>query len=395
MKQNKSALYLLMFNMFITMLGIGIIIPVMPSYLAEFGVAGKVLGFLIAGFALAQFLFSPIAGDLSDRYGRKPFIVSGLFIYALSQILFGIADEVWVLFLSRFLSGFGAALIAPPIMAFVADITTFEERGKGMGMLGAAMSLGFMVGPGFGGFLAEVNLTFPFFLAGGISIAAAIVSIFMLPNVKPAPVTAKRENLVKQLARSVKTNYFVLLIIIFTFSFGIANFQSTLSLLLDHKFNYSPTDIAVILTVGGFIGAVLQMFVVEKLFNKFGEMNVILVNLLLAAISMLLVVFVSGFFVVLTVATLFSIATTFIRPAVNTLVSKFAGAEQGFAAGMNNAYMSLGNMVGPALAGTLFDYNMNFPYYLGTAILLSCLVLAYVWAARSNPQLLRRTKDNN
>ena len=395
MKQNKSALYLLMFNMFITMLGIGIIIPVMPSYLAEFGVAGKVLGFLIAGFALAQFLFSPITGDLSDRYGRKPFIVSGLFIYALSQILFGIADEVWVLFLSRFLSGFGAALIAPPIMAFVADITTFEERGKGMGMLGAAMSLGFMVGPGFGGFLAEVNLTFPFFLAGGISIAAAIVSIFMLPNVKPAPVTAKRENLVKQLARSVKTSYFVLLIIIFTFSFGISNFQSTLSLLLDHKFNYSPTDIAIILTVGGFIGAVLQMFVVQKLFEKFGEMNVILVNLLLAAITMLLVVFVSGFFVVLTVATLFSIATTFIRPAVNTLVSKFAGAEQGFAAGMNNAYMSLGNMIGPALAGTLFDYNMNLPYYLGTTILLSCLVLAYVWSARSNPQLLRRTKDNN
>jgi MFS transporter, DHA1 family, multidrug resistance protein len=212
----------------------------------------------------------------------------------------------------------------------------------------------------------------------------------MLPNVKPAPASTKRENLAKQLARSVKTSYFVLLIIIFTFSFGIANFQATLSLLLDQKFNYTPTDIAIILTVGGFVGVVLQMFVVEKLFKKFGEMNVILVNLLLAAVTMLLVVFVSGFFIVLTVATLFSIATTFIRPAVNTLVSKFAGAEQGFAAGMNNAYMSLGNMVGPALAGMLFDYNMNFPYYLGTAILLGCLVLAYVWALKSNPQLLRK-----
>lgn len=390
MKQNKTALYLLMFNMFITMLGIGIIIPVMPSYLAEFGVAGQVLGFLIAGFALAQFLFSPIAGDLSDRYGRKPFIITGLIIYAISQILFGLADAVWVLFLSRFLSGFGAALIAPPIMAYVADITTYEERGKGMGMLGAAMSLGFMVGPGFGGFLANVNLTFPFFLAGAISIIAAIVTIFMLPSVKPAPVSTKRENLVKQLARSVKTSYFVLLIIIFTFSFGIANFQSTLSLLLDHKFNYTPTDIAVILTVGGFVGVILQMFVIEKLFKKFGEMKVILYSLLLAAVTMLLVVFVSGFFIVLLVATLFSVATTFIRPAVNTLVSKFAGAEQGFAAGMNNAYMSLGNMIGPAIAGTLFDYNMNFPYYLGTAILLGCLVLAYVWASKSNPQLLQK-----
>lgn len=389
MKANKTALYLLMFNMFITMLGIGIIIPVMPSYLAMFNVGGQVLGFLVAGFALAQFLFSPIAGDLSDRYGRKPFIVAGLIIYAFSQVLFGFADAVWVLFLSRFLGGFGAALIAPPIMAYVADITTHEERGKGMGMLGASMSLGFMVGPGFGGFLANINLTFPFYLAGAIAFAAAILTIFMLPSVKPAPVTKIRENIAKQLVRSVKTEYFVFLIIIFIFSFGIANFQSTFSIYLDNKFNYTPTDIAIILTIGGFIGVILQMFVIEKLFKHFGEMKVILVNLLLAALMMLLMIYISGFYVILLVATLFSVATTFIRPAVNTLVSKLAGAEQGFAAGMNNAYMSLGNMVGPALAGTLFDYNMDAPYILGATILVGCFILSFVWSKKYKPQLLQ------
>ncbi len=389
MKTNKTALYLLMFNMFITMLGIGIIIPVMPSYLAIFGVGGQVLGFLVAGFALAQFLFSPIAGDLSDRYGRKPFIIAGLIIYAFSQVLFGFADAVWVLFLSRFLGGFGAALIAPPIMAYVADITTHEERGKGMGMLGASMSLGFMVGPGFGGFLATINLTFPFYLAGAIAFAAAILTIFMLPSVKPAPVTKIRENIAKQLVRSVKTEYFVFLIIIFIFSFGIANFQATFSIYLDEKFNYTPTDIAIILTIGGFIGVILQMFVIEKLFKRFGEMKVILVNLLLAAIMMLLMIYISGFFIILLVATLFSVATTFIRPAVNTLVSKLAGAEQGFAAGMNNAYMSLGNMIGPALAGTLFDYNMDAPYILGAMILVGCFILSFVWSKKYKPQLLQ------
>ena len=392
MKNNKLAVGLLMFNMFITMLGIGIIIPVMPAYLHEFGVGGQVLGFLIAGFAFAQFLFSPIAGDLSDRYGRKPFIVAGLIIYAGAQFLFGVADAVWILFLSRFLSGFGAALIAPPIMAYIADITSYEERGKGMGMLGAAMSLGFMVGPGFGGFLAKVNLTFPFFLAAAISLVAAIVTIFLLPSVKPAPVTTKRENIFKQLARSVKVEYFVLLIIIFTFSFGIANFQSTLALLLADKFNYSSVDIAIVLTVGGFVGVLLQMFIVDKLFKRFGEMKVILVNLLLAAGTMLLIVYISGFFVILTVATLFSIGTTFIRPAVNTLVSKFAGREQGFASGMNNAYMSLGNMIGPAIAGSLFEINMNAPYWLGTIILLACFFLAFIWSSRVHPQLLKLSK---
>lgn len=389
-KSNKLALYLLMFNMFITMGGIGIIVPVMPSYLQVFGVGGQVLGFLVAGFALAQFLFSPIAGDLSDRHGRKTFIICGLIVYGSAQILFGLASEVWILFLARFLSGTGAAFIMAPIMAFVADITTYEERGKGMGMIGAAMSLGFMVGPGIGGFLAEVNLTFPFYLAGVVAYIAAILSAIYLPNIKNVrEVIAPREKLARQLAKSVKTSYFVFLIIVFTFSFGISNFQATLTLYLDHKFGYSPSEIAIILTVGGFAGVVLQMFVVNKLFKRFGEMKVILVNLLLAAAMMLLVIYISGFFIILVVATLFSIATTFIRPAVNTLISKLAGNEQGFAAGMNNAYMSLGNMFGPALAGVLFDWNPDSPYILGTCVLVGCFMLAYSWTVKKAPHLMK------
>ncbi|MGM9949695.1 MAG: MFS transporter [Lysinibacillus sp.] len=387
------ALYVLMFNLFITMGGIGIIVPVMPAYLEVFGVGGRVLGFLIAGFALAQFLLSPVAGELSDRHGRKMFIIAGLIVYGSAQILFGLADAVWVLFIARFLSGAGAAFVMPPIMAFVADITTVEERGKGMGMLGAAMSLGFMIGPGIGGALAGINLQFPFYAAGSAAILAAILSLATLPNIKNAVIAEAaarppRESLLKQLARSSKTPYFVFLIIVFTFSFGISNFQATLSLYLDHKFDYTPGDISVILTVGGFAGVILQMFVIDKLFKKYGEMKVILINLLLAAVTMLLVIFISGFFIILVVATLFSIATTFIRPAVNTLISKVAGSEQGFAAGMNNAYMSLGNMFGPALAGILFDWNMDSPYILGTLVLGSCFVLTYIWASKKASHLL-------
>jgi MFS transporter, DHA1 family, multidrug resistance protein len=389
-QSNKLALYLLMFNMFITMGGIGIIVPVMPAYLQLFGVGGQVLGFLIAGFALAQFLLSPVAGDLSDRHGRKIFIIIGLIVYGCAQLLFGFASEVWILFLARFLSGAGAAFIMPPIMAFVADITTYEERGKGMGMIGAAMSLGFMIGPGIGGFLSKIDLTFPFYLAGSVAIMAAFLSAIYLPNIKNSITVAKpRESLVKQLARSVKTNYFVFLIVVFTFSFGIANFQATLSLYLDNKFSYTPTDIAIILTVGGFAGVILQMYVVNKLFKRYGEMKVILVNLLLAALTMLCVIYISGFFIILVVATLFSIATTFIRPAVNTLISKLAGDEQGFAAGMNNAYMSLGNMFGPALAGILFDWNPDSPYILGTVVLVACFILAYAWTTKRSPHLMK------
>lgn len=387
---NKVALYTLMFTMFVTMSGIGLIIPVMPRYLETFGVAGQVLGLLIATFAFSQFIFSPIAGNLSDRYGRKNLILCGLVVYGLAQVAFGLATSIPLLFLSRFFGGLGSAFIVPPVMAFVADITTYEARGKGMGMIGAAMSFGFMIGPGIGGFLSKVSLHFPFYMAGVFALIAVILSFFILPSIKPTvKVDKKNENLVKQMARSIHMPYFVMLVIMLIFSFGIANFQVTLSLFVTQKFDYTPEDIAIILTVGGAVGVVVQMFVIEPLFKRFGEMKIILINLIIAAIAMITMLFASGFAVILLVATIFSTATTLIRPAVNTLISKLAGNEQGFAAGLNNAYMSLGNMIGPALAGTLFDINRTIPYFVGTGVLLGCFLLAFIWTTTKAPHLLK------
>lgn len=274
-------------------------------------------------------------------------------------------------------------------MAFVADITTLEERGKGMGFLGASMSLGFMIGPALGGFLASVSLSFPFYMASLAALIAGIISLIILPDIKntvseiPSE-PKKRENIITQMKNSVKTPYFMMLIIIFVFTFGIANFQTTFSLYVDHKYNYTPQDIAVVLTVGGFIGVIVQTLVVEKLFKRFGELNVILVNLVVAAIAFLLFFVVDGFALVLLVASIFSTATTLIRPAVNTVISKMAGNEQGFAAGMNNAYMSLGSMIGPALAGMFFDINISYPFIVGSIILLASWAITLIWIKRKN-----------
>lgn len=380
-QSNNFALYILMFNMFVAMSGVGLIIPIMPEYLGTFGVAGTALGMLIAIFSFAQFIFSPLSGNLSDKHGRKRIIIIGLTIYGLSQLAFSLSTELWMLYIARFFSGFGAAFIIPPTMAFVADITTLENRGRGMGLLGASMSLGFMIGPGIGGFLSKISLLFPFYAATGASLIAALVSLFFLPNPKPVlQGTDVSENLLQQLRRSTQTSYFIILIVMFVFSFGLANFQSTISLYVDQKYGYTPSQIAVIITVGGFVGVFIQTFVVDRLFRRFGEMRVILVNLVVAAFSMLCIIFVNTFFTILLVATIFSTATSLLRPAVNTLVSKLAGKEQGYAAGMMNAYMSLGNMVGPATAGYIFDLNMQSPYVVGTFILLLCFLLAFNWA---------------
>ena len=391
-KSNNLALYLLMFNMFITMSGIGIIIPIMPEYLGTFGVAGQALGFLIAMFSFSQFIFAPLAGDLSDKHGRKNLIIVGLLITSVSQVAFGLSTELWMLFVSRFFSGLGAAFLVPPMMAFVADITTVEQRGRGMGLLGASMSLGFMIGPAIGGFLSKVSLEFPFYFGAAAALIAAVISYFALPN-PPRPVGTemgqkrKRENLFQQMKRSTKTPYFIMFIVMFVFSFGLANFQSTIALYVDDKYGYTPSQIAVIITIGGFVGVIAQTFIINPLFKRYGEMNVILVNLIISAIAMIGILFVDTFTTILIVAMVFFTATSLLRPAVNTLVSKLAGKEQGFAAGMITAYMSLGNMIGPALAGILFDINISYPYIIGTIILMICFVIALSWSKRSTELL--------
>ena len=386
MKSSKKlALFLLMLNIFLTFSGVGLVIPIMPTYLKTFGAAGQALGFIIALMSFAQFIFSPVAGNLSDRHGRKNLIIFGLVVNGLSQIGMGLSTELWMLYLCRFFTGVGSAFIIPPVMAYVADITTKEERGKAMGWIGAAISLGFMIGPGIGGFLSNVSLHFPFYFAGGATIVAAIMSFFILPSVKPVvqALASKGDNLFKQMVLSFKTSYFVLLLVVFVFSFGISNFQSTLTMFLTYKFNYTPSDIAIVMTLGGFVGVIIQGFAIERLFNLFGEMKIILFNLLMAAISLYGLLFVSEFYIILLVATIFATATTLIRPAVNTLISKTAGKEQGYAAGMNNAYMSLGNMIGPALAGTLFDWHMNIPFTFGALILLGCFFLTFIWTKKT------------
>ncbi|OLN21584.1 MFS transporter [Domibacillus antri] len=377
-------LFILMMNMFIVMMGIGLVIPIMPTIIHEFQADGKTFGFLIATFAFAQFLFSPLAGDLSDRFGRKNAIVFGLLLFSLSQFLFTFSEHLSLLYVSRLIGGIGGAFMIPSMMAFVADITTVETRAKGMGRLGAAMSFGFVVGPGVGGFLAAFGLRAPFIIAGVVAALAVIMSIFCLKEPDKAPAVQKapahRDSLFKQMASSVTKPYFILLIMMFTLSFGLANYQSTISLYTDMKFDFSPSDISILMVVGGLAGVIVQAFVLDRVLERFGEVRVMNTMLVVAALSMLSILWAAGFVSVLIISGVFFTAASLLRPAINTTVSKMAGSEQGFAAGMNNAYMSVGNMVGPALAGTLFDVNMGLPYIFGSIIIGVTLIICINWS---------------
>lgn len=389
-KLGKGPLILLMINMFIAMLSIGLIIPVLPKFMSSLGASGEEGGYLVAVFGITQFFFSPLAGEWSDKYGRKKMIIIGLCIMTISAIMFAIGQSMSMLYASRLLGGVGAAFLIPPMMAYIADITTFENRGKGMGLLGAAMSLGFVIGPGVGGLLADVSIRTPFYVSAAVSALAMLISLVLLPETlsKEEQVVhrnkiVKRENIIKQFALSFRMPYFILLVMVFTLTFGLSHFETMFPFFVTSKFNYTERDIALVITIGALIGTIIQAVVISPLLHRFGEKAVIAASFLFSGLSLILMLFSGSFYYVLAVSLVFFTATALLRPAINTALSKMAGKEQGVAAGMNNAYMSIGNILGPALAGTLFEVHMNLPYIFGAAILLLSLTFALRWKGRT------------
>ena len=189
-KEQRKKLFILMINMFIAIASFGIVIPILPAYLKSIDQGGIAAGLMISIFAGAQLIMSPIAGKWADKYGRRIMIIAGLSGLALSMFVFYFSDSIGVLYVSRAIGGVGAALLVPAIFAYVADITTMEQRAKGNSLISAAMSLGIVVGPGIGGFLAEFGLKMPLLISALVGVVAVIFSTFVLKESKPADVVA-------------------------------------------------------------------------------------------------------------------------------------------------------------------------------------------------------------
>lgn len=383
--EQKSVLIILLSNIFIVFLGIGLIIPVMPSFMNIMHLTGETVGYLVAVFAATQLLVSPLAGRWVDRYGRKKIIIIGLFLFGVSELIFGLGTHVSVLYLSRMLGGISAAFAMPGITAYLADVTTIQERPKAMGYMSAAISTGFIIGPAVGGFIAEYGVRVPFFFAAAIAFIACFSSIFILKE----PLTktqlaeisahAKQTNFLKDLKKSLHPLYIIAFIIVFVLAFGLSAYETVFSLFSDHKFGLTPSDIAVIITVSSIFGVIVQLFMFGKLVDFLGEKKLIQICLIAGAILAVVSTLVPGFWSMLAVACFIFLAFDLLRPALTTFLSRAAGKEQGFVAGMNSTYTSLGNIAGPTMAGILFDLNINFPYLFAAVIMVIGLGITFMW----------------
>lgn len=381
MKTQKITLGLLLTNLFIAFLGIGLVIPVLPTLMNELGITGTTIGYLTAAFALAQLIVSPFAGRAADKWGRKIMIVTGLFIFGLSEFLFGIGQEIEVLFVSRILGGISAAFIMPAVTAFIADITTTDTRPKALGYMSAAISTGFIIGPGIGGFLAEFGTRVPFFFAGAMGALAAVLSMILLSE--PERIEEENQEGAAEgrsgFRRVMEPKYFLAFILIFIASFGLAAFESFFSLFVDHKFAFKPSDIAIVITGGAIFGAVSQILLFDRLTRIWGEIKLIRYSLILSGLLVFLMTVVHSYFAILLVTFIVFVGFDLFRPAVTSYLSNIAGNEQGFVGGMNSMFTSLANISGPIIGGMLFDIDINYPYYFATVIMALGIGLTLLW----------------
>ena len=386
---SRRNVLILSLTLVVVMLGFGIVIPITPFYLENLGAGGTELGLLVACYAVMRLIFGPIWGSVSDRVGRKPVLMVGIVGYGLTMVLFGMATKLWMLFVIRSLSGILSSATSPTTMAYISDSTPAEKRGGGMGALGAAMGIGTILGPGLGGLLASDSLSLPFFIAGGLSFLSLLLIWLFLPESLPAAnrkPAAKAQRLgLRTLWQSLLSPIGVLLVMGLLVSFASTSFYSILGLYALAKFDYGPEEVGGIMMVVGVVTALTQGLLVGPLSQRWGETALIKGALLGTAAAFVGIALAAGPVVFLLAVGFFTLATALMAPAVMSLTSQRATLEQGITMGLSNAFMSLGRIGGPALAGPSFDLNIEYPNY-GSALVIGgrfCrqLVLAAVRAA--------------
>jgi len=386
---NKNVI-ILSFALVIVSLGFGMVIPIFPFYIERFGGGGKELGLLVAVAALTELIFGPVWGSLSDRVGRKPILMLGMMGYGLSSLLFGLATQLWMLYAARALSGVLSAATASTAMAYIGDSTSDEDRGGGMGILGAAGGLGLILGPGFGGWLGGVSLATPFFAATGLSLVTMLLILFLLPESLPQPARQRTNSKIKMIRLSelwgtLSSPIGILLFMAFLSSFGLANFEAVFGLYALEKFSYGPERVGMILAVVGLVSAAGKVFT-GALTGRWGDVAVIKTSLLTGSIGFLVLLLANTYPTILLATGFFVLSKTFLRPSVLSLTSQRATIGQGAAMGLSNSFMSLGRIVGPLWAGFAFDMNFNYPYLSGAAILFIGFLISLVWVTQGGKE---------
>jgi len=380
------------------MIGLGITMPVLPFYVERLALADGVsrrsvvihVGLLTGVYALGQLVFAPVWGRLSDRLGRRPLILIGIAGYVVAQVLFGLATSLWLLYAARILGGILSSATLPVSAAYVSDMTTYEERGRGMAWLGTAVSLGFVVGPALGGTLSRRDLhvtaryghlmidsfSVPFFAAAALGLLTLFAAMRWLPESLPARDQPVAGDDMKTDWHNLARRLGPLLGLALVGQFGLAVFEGTFALYAQAKFNYGPGAVGAVFVVCGLVMTVFQVGGVGLLAGRIRESVQIGAGFALMGTSLALLATAGTTFFVFAFVGLLALGMALVSPNLGALISKRGGNRRvGVALGVQNAANSLGQAIGPLLGGALLVWQINAPYLLTGALLVAVAVV--------------------
>jgi MFS family permease len=409
------------FTLFLDLAGFGIILPVLPYYAESFGASATTVALLSTAFSLAQFLMSPVLGRISDRRGRRPVMLVSIAGSVFASLTLGFADALWIVFLARLVAGSSKANVSTA-HAYVADITAPRDRARYMGLMGAALGMGFIFGPAIGGLLSTESMpTLPFFVSAGLSAVNFLMAWrwlpetrFLrrdlgkerdLPNTKSAAPARGLADVIPRLQRPVLGG---LIVVTFVFFLAFASMESTFALYNEHLLGWGARETGVYLTMVGTVMVITQGMLVGRIVDRLGEARTLLTGIVLsgAGLAALGAMYWVGEWsgvglghgddvTWLTLAMLLLSAigiaggNGLVSATMGALVSQVSASdEQGINMGLRESSASLARITGPVMAGPLFDHvNIGAPFLAGGLInaLNVLLVLRLIRHLRARP----------
>ena len=372
----------------IDLIGFGIIIPLLPFYAEYFRATPDVVTLVMATYSLAQLFSAPLWGRLSDRIGRRPVLLFSLGGATLSYIGLGFADELWILFAARAFGGAMAGNIAAAF-AYVADVTTPENRAKGMGLVGAAFGLGFVAGPAIGGVLAgpdAANADFqsPAFAAAGLSFVAFAMAIFLLkeslaPELRRRTTAGPRTRYWPFMIEILRRPHLGLLIgVSFLATVVFAGMEATFAMWSERQFGWGPQQNGYLFAFVGILIAAVQGGLIGPLVRRFGEARLILQGTVVLALGLVVIPLSDSLAPLVAAVVMVAYGFSVTTPSLNSLISLRVGAtEQGGVLGVARAATTLSRVVGPVCAGVLFAvFGKEWPFFVGAAVMVGVLFLS-------------------
>jgi multidrug resistance protein len=378
----RAPVFVVFLTVFIDLLGFGMVVPLLSRYGEDYGATPFTAGLLVASYSIAQFLFAPMWGHVSDRIGRKPVLATTLAGNVVAYTMFALAGGLPMLFVSRSLSGFFAANISTA-QAYVADVTGPEDRAKGMGLIGMAFGLGFVLGPALGGPLAEhVGTWAPGAAAACLSAVACAVATFRLPESLPEEhrrtASTRGAHPILELGRALSNRSIAgILLLFFLLVFGFANLESMLALFLHDRYGLDRAQSGFTFVYVGLVLAFAQGFLLGRLAKRLGEPRLLVGAMVLLALGMQAVWLAPSLPVLFAILPAVALGMGLSNPTVATILSKRTPPNaQGRTLGLSQSLGALARAVSPGIAGLLYDRFGPNPTFAwgGAAVFLGLLV---------------------